>query len=269
MADTTCKHYLDKDFNAKDLVQTHFSLGTVSIVTENVIGPAKLLHEVFSSGLVKGDSLLVMGAGATVPPLLSAIKVFKNIYILDVSESSVNYFKQWLEKGAGAADWSSVSKLVCQLEGNAATLLGSAIGGWKDKEDGVRGAIKGVYTYNLSDGASNDSVVIPDVDCVLMVYFLHAISKTKEEFRVYLKTLTSWLKIGGNLVSFFPLNMSFYRVGSHKYFALTTDEKFVREELVNAGFVIKKEEMIPTSIKSDIVDYKNFYFVIAQKVRNP
>ncbi|XP_069802677.1 nicotinamide N-methyltransferase-like [Dendropsophus ebraccatus] len=260
MAATTYKHYHDEECDIKHLVESHFSAGSVSIREESMAEPTKRLHKVFSSGLVKGDSLLVMSVGAMVYPLFSASNVFSNIYVMDTTDASVKHFKQWLEKGDEATDWSDASKLVCQLEGNPDA--------WKEKEEQARRAVKGVFKYNLVDGCCNLSVVVPPVDCVLIAYHFNVSCKTKEDFKNSLKTFTSWLKIGGHLVLFIALNMTFYRVGHCKFTALTVDEKFVREEVTNAGFTIEKEEIIPTSIENDLVNYKNFFFLIAQKERN-
>ncbi|XP_069804187.1 nicotinamide N-methyltransferase-like [Dendropsophus ebraccatus] len=261
MANTSHKSYFDEEHNPKDLLESHFSQEDVEIIDETMKEPAKRLHEVFSSGLVKGKTLLNVSIGSMVYPLISASNFFSDIYVIDTTDASVNHFKQWLKKGDEATDWSFVFKLVCQLEGNPA--------GWKEKEEQVRRAIKRVDLYNPFDSACTDSVVLPQLDCVIMVFLLQVICKTKEDFRKNLKTFTSWLKIGGHLVSLFAINMTFYRVGEQKFSSLTMDEKFMREELANAGFEIVKEEILPTSIETDLVDYKNFYFSVVRKVRNP
>ncbi|XP_069804475.1 nicotinamide N-methyltransferase-like [Dendropsophus ebraccatus] len=257
---TALKHHHDKECCVKTLVESHFSHGDVSIIEEATVEPAKRLHEVFSSGLVKGDSLLAMNVGAMVYPLFSASNVFKNIYVVGVTESSVNHFKEWLEKGDKATDWSFAAKLVCQLEGNP--------DGWLEKEEQVRRAVKGVYVYNLFDDKPKDSVPIPPVDCLLSVFLFNVICQTKEDFMHNLKTFTSWLKIGGHLVFIITLNMTFYRVGEHKFSATTVDEMFVREAVTKAGFIIEKDEVMPTSVENDLVDYKNILFLVTKKVRN-
>ncbi|KAG8568488.1 hypothetical protein GDO81_014019 [Engystomops pustulosus] len=201
-----------------------------------------------------------MNVGGMIYPLFSASNIFKEIYVMDCTEASVKHFMQWLEKGHEATDWSFASKYVCQLEGNK--------DGWEEKEEQVRRAVKGVFKYDLFDTASNNLLVIPQMDCVVTVFLFNVISKTKEDFKKHLKNLTSWLKIDGHLVLFLTLNMTFYRVGDHKFHTLTVNEKCVREVVTNAGFVIEKEEVFSTSVKSDLVDYKNMFFLVARKVKN-
>ncbi|XP_056397732.1 nicotinamide N-methyltransferase-like [Hyla sarda] len=222
--------------------------------------PCRTWRAVNRRGHVKGDSLLEMGAAGMVFPLFSASNVFKNIYVMDTTNTSVRHIKKWLEKGDEATDWSHAAKLTCELEGNA--------DGWQEKEEQVRRAVKGVFRYNLSDEGSKESVPIPKVDCVLMVYFLNGVCRTKEDFKVNLKTFTSWLKVGGYLVFFIALNMTFFKIGDHKFSTLAVNEKFVRKAINNAGFVIEKDKIIPTSVESDNVDYEDLHFIVARKVKD-
>ncbi|KAM4016088.1 nicotinamide N-methyltransferase-like isoform 2-T2 [Anomaloglossus baeobatrachus] len=244
---------------AKDIIENHFSSGEISFIEENVGIPLKLLHDLFSSGKVKGDKMLDVSVAGVLFPIFSACDVFKKIYVMNFTDSSDIHFKTWLEKKEGATDWSFVSKRVCQLEGNA--------DGWREKEEQVRKAIEGVVKFDITTG-SVASVVLPQVDCVTCAYLFNTICHNKEDITRNLQILTSWLKVGGYLVFFIALNMSFYRVGQHKFVALTVDEKLAKESVTKAGFVIEKEEVIPTSVESDIVDYKNLLFLVARKERS-
>ncbi|KAM4015607.1 nicotinamide N-methyltransferase-like [Anomaloglossus baeobatrachus] len=259
MASDPLLDYTGELLQVKDFVESHFSYGEISIIEENVGALLKRLHDLFSSGKVKGDTLLDMSAGGVLFPIFSACDVFKKIYVMNFTDSSDIHFKKWLEKKEGATDWSFVSKRVCQLEGKA--------DGWQEKEEQVRKAIEGVVKFDITTG-SVASVVLPQVDCVMSAYLFNAICHNKEDITRNLKTLTSWLKVEGHLVFMIALNMSFYRVGQHKFAALTVDEKFVKESVTKAGFVIEKEEVIPTSVESDIVDYKNLLFLVARKERS-
>ncbi|XP_073513322.1 nicotinamide N-methyltransferase-like [Phyllobates terribilis] len=259
MASDTLLDYTDKNLHAKDLMESHFSNGDICFIEENVGAPLKLLHELFSSGQVKGDKLLDMSAEGALFQLFSASNVFKEMYVMNFIDSNNRHFKRWLEKEEGATDWSFVSKRVCQLEGN--------VDGWQEKEEQLRKAIVEVIKCDISAG-SVDSIVLPEVDCVTTAYLFNVICQTKEDIVKNLKTLTSCLKIGGYLVFLIALNMSFFRVGPHKFFALTVDDKSVKESVTKAGFVIEKEEVILTSVEKDIVDYKNLLFLVARKERN-
>ncbi|KAM4016091.1 nicotinamide N-methyltransferase-like isoform 1-T2 [Anomaloglossus baeobatrachus] len=259
MASNPLLEYSGEHHHAKNFIESHFSHGAVSVIEENVGAPLQWLHDLFSSGKVKGDTLLNMSITGVLFPIFSASNVFKKIYVMNFTDSCDKHFKAWLEKKEGATDWSFVSKRVCQLEGNEH--------GWQEKEEQVRKAIEGVVKFDLTAG-SVDSVDLPQVDCVMCAYLFNVICHNKEDITWDLKTLTSWLKVGGYLVFIIALNMSFYRVGQHKFRILTVDEQFVKESVTKAGFVIEKEEVIPTSLENDIVDFKNLLFLVARKERS-
>ncbi|KAM4016094.1 indolethylamine N-methyltransferase-like isoform 3-T4 [Anomaloglossus baeobatrachus] len=119
MASNPLLDYTGELLQVKDLIESHFSNGEISIIEENVGDPLKLLHDLFSSGKVKGDTLLNVSIAGVLFPIFSASNVFKKIYVMNFTDSCDKHFKTWLEKKEGATDWSFVSKRVCQLEGKA------------------------------------------------------------------------------------------------------------------------------------------------------
>ncbi|XP_066463523.1 nicotinamide N-methyltransferase-like [Eleutherodactylus coqui] len=259
MSYTILKNYFSKELNIKELVESHFAHEDVSIIKESMCEPMKRLHEVFSSGLVKGNRMLESSIGGIIYPLFPASNCFKEIHIIDVTDASVNQCKQWLENGDEATDWSFAAKFVSQLEGNE--------DGWKEKEEQVRSAVKGVFKYGLLDSNSKNSVAIPEVDCILTVFLFNVICQTKEDFKHNLKIFTSWLKVGGYLVFIFALNMTCYRVGDQLFSTLTVDNKFIRKVMTDTGYVIEKEEVIPTAKENDLTDYKDMVCIVAKRVR--
>ncbi|XP_066463533.1 nicotinamide N-methyltransferase-like [Eleutherodactylus coqui] len=254
---TILKHCLSEEWNAKDVLETHFSHEGVCHTEDSTVQPLKRLHELFSSGLVKGDIMLESSAGGMVSPLFLASKYFKEIYVMEFTDGSVNHFKQWLENSDESTDWSYGAKLVCGLEGNE--------DGWKEKEEEARRAVKGVFKYDLLDSNSKKSVAIPEVDCVLTVYQFNIICQTKEDFKHNMKILTSRLKVGGYMVILYALNMTFYQAGDHKFSSLTVDKKFIKKVMTDTGFEIVKEEVIPTVIEHDLTDCKDVAYIVARK----
>ncbi|XP_063775383.1 nicotinamide N-methyltransferase-like [Pseudophryne corroboree] len=250
---------ITSDFNAKEFVETHFSHGEIDIIEECMGQPVKILHELFSSGQMTGQILIDISVGAVIYQLLSASNVFKEIYVMEFTDANIKHFKKWLEKGEDATDWSFTSKLVCDRQGNR--------DGWQEPEEKVRRAIKNVVKWDIFKNSCIDPQLVPIADCVISLWIINVISKTKEEFQRNVKSFTSRLKIGGHLLLFTVLDMTYYRVGQHKHFILTVDEAFVRESVVNAGFVIEKTDLWNATVESDIVDYKHMLFILARKER--
>ncbi|KAG9463098.1 hypothetical protein GDO78_022442 [Eleutherodactylus coqui] len=117
MSYTSYKDYHAAELNFKELVESHFSHGDVSIIEESMCEPMKQLHDVFSSGLVKGNSMLALNIGGIIYPLFAA-KCFKEIHVVELTDASVKHFNQWLNNGDEATDWSFAAKFHSKLEGN-------------------------------------------------------------------------------------------------------------------------------------------------------
>ncbi|KAG9465173.1 hypothetical protein GDO78_018765 [Eleutherodactylus coqui] len=180
----------------------------------------------------------------------------KEIFMVKFTDHHRKHLKRWLEKKEGATDWSFVFQKVCELEGNRDK--------WQEKEAQVRKSIKGVIEW---DDFENSSVItqLPEVDCVLSLWKLNVVSKTKEELQRNLKKFTCSLKPGGQLILFTVVNMSYYKLGEQKFFVFKVDIDDIKESLNNAGFVIEEENYLPKKVITDIVDYEGLFFILARK----
>ncbi|XP_068128353.1 indolethylamine N-methyltransferase-like [Hyperolius riggenbachi] len=254
-----CKSYHDEALDAKVFVESHFSHGQIAMIEENVVFPLRVLHKLASKGVLKGSKMIDLSIGATAFQLFPVCNIYKEIYVMEFTDSNIEHFKLWLDKDEKATDWSFSAKRACQLEGNKQD--------WKKKEDQARQAVKGVFKWENCQTNPIDPKLVPEVDCVLSIYVLSVVCKTKEEFQNGLKNAVSRLKMGGHLVLFTPLNMSFYRVGKNRFFVLTMDEKTLQELVINAGFVIEKSGSMKSVEKCDLVDYSHMCYVLACKVK--
>ncbi|XP_066460919.1 nicotinamide N-methyltransferase-like isoform X2 [Eleutherodactylus coqui] len=257
MASSTLKHYYDEEFDPKLLDETHFSHGNIPIIEENVVYPVRILHELFCSGKVKGDTLLDVSIGGSVYQLMSASNCFKEIYVMNFTDCNINHFKKWLETEEDATDWSFVFKKVCEFEGNSDK--------WQEKEEQVKKAIKRVIKWENFENSAVKPQLLPTVDCVLSLWQLDGVSKTKEEYQSNMKKFTCSLRPGGQLILFSAVNMSHYMVGKHKFFILPLERDFIRESVTNAGFDIEKEDYLSRKVITDIVDYDGLLCILARK----
>ncbi|KAM9299253.1 nicotinamide N-methyltransferase-like [Gastrophryne carolinensis] len=257
MACQAHKYYQDEALSFKELVKTYFSEQCSTAIEQNLGFPLRMLHKLFSTGNVKADKALDISFGPAVFQLFSLSNKCKEIYVMQLTKDSMEHFKQWLEDEDQALDWSYAANRVCHLEGNRQT--------WKEKEDQTRRAIKGVYEWENYETIDIDPDLVPEVDLVLSTFCLPGISKTKEEFKRNLKRCTSRLKPGGHLVLIVPLNMSFYGVGTHRFFTLNLSETNLQELLIQEGFVITESEALPNADPCHNLDYSHLYFVLACK----
>ncbi|XP_075462661.1 nicotinamide N-methyltransferase-like [Ascaphus truei] len=259
MDSSLLKHYHHKEFNPKAFAETYFCDENFPLIDECMGFPLKKLHDTFSSGRVRGDTMIDISAGPNIYQLLSASDIFKEIIVLETTEPNIQEFEKWLKKDPGAADWSYAAKALCELEGNRED--------WQVKEDKVRRAVKQVVKWDVAKDNPLDPVVLPQVDCVLSLWCLNHISRDKEAYRSNLRKITSLLKIGGHLLLFGGLNMTYYMIGEHRFFILPYDKKFLREALSDAGYVIENMDVLPSRKGCDLVDYEHLGFVIARKER--
>ncbi|XP_063291742.1 indolethylamine N-methyltransferase-like [Pelobates fuscus] len=251
-------------------------------------------------GVVKGETLIDFSVGATASHLIPVCNGFKDIYVVEVNERNINEFEKWRQNKQDAVNFSYGAKVHHKLEGGrkkaVVTLLTNytssdsrsdrhkrsflvtdiqhlrALHGtasekreaWHMKEDKARQAIKGVIQWDIS----NDDQVpvdLPQADCILSLYLLNVISKDKDTYQRNLKKMTSRLKIGGSLLLFSPINMTFYIIDDHKFFVLPVDEDFVKQTVNNAGFVIEKVNVLPSKKSCDLVDYDSVIYLRCRK----
>ncbi|XP_068130592.1 indolethylamine N-methyltransferase-like [Hyperolius riggenbachi] len=252
------KSYHDEALDARDLVETYFSHGQVQMIEENVVFPLRYLHKWASKGLLKGSKMIDLSIGSAVFQLFPLCNIYKEIYVLEFTDSNIDHFKLWLNKKEGATDWSHAAKRACQLEGNRQD--------WKEKAYQVRRAVKGVFKWENYQTTPIDPTLVPEVDCILSVYLLHVACKTQEEFQNSLKNAVSRLKMGGHLVMFAAVNMSYYMVGQHRFLILNMDEKTLQELVIKTGFVIEESGLMKSAEKSDLLDYSYLCCLRARKV---
>ncbi|KAM9299252.1 indolethylamine N-methyltransferase-like [Gastrophryne carolinensis] len=212
------------------------------------------------SGKIKAEKTLDFSIASTIYQLLSLSNVCKEIYVVRVKDSSIENLNQWMENVDGATDWSYVTKRLCHLEGKGQD--------WQEKEEQLKSSIKGIYKWEQYETSDLDPSSVPEVDCVISLWMLKVISKSKEDFQKNLRKITFRLKIGGHLVLFHSLNMSFFWVGNNRYRALSMDETELQESVIKAGLVIEESFLIAGSKpSSDMVKYSHVCAILARKAK--
>ncbi|XP_075450975.1 nicotinamide N-methyltransferase-like [Ascaphus truei] len=251
------KHYHDEEFDPRTFLDTYFYNGTNDMFEEVVVFPITQLFKMFSSGRVRGETLLDVTIGPLAFHLLTACDYFKEINVIEFIDKNIREFEMWRNKEPGAADWSHAAKIVCELEGKSEE--------WPGKEDKARRAVKRVVKCDLTKDNPLEPVVLPQMDCLLCAFVLLVVSKDHQAYRTNLKKLASMLKIGGHMLLLGSYNETFYMLGEHKFFTLSCDEEFIREAVCDGGFIIENLEALPTKKSSNFSDYTHVTFLVARK----
>uniref|UniRef100_A0A7N5P5A8 Uncharacterized protein n=1 Tax=Ailuropoda melanoleuca TaxID=9646 RepID=A0A7N5P5A8_AILME len=123
------------EFDPKAYLE-YFHFGEGSVEDEFLEFILKWFCKIFTSGVLKGGTLIDIGSGPTIYQLLPACGSFESIIATDYLDRNCQEITKWLKNEPDAFDWSPVVKYVCQLEGNRETCA--------EKEAKLRRSIKQV-----------------------------------------------------------------------------------------------------------------------------
>ncbi|XP_063291695.1 nicotinamide N-methyltransferase-like [Pelobates fuscus] len=244
-----------KKFNPKEYYDSYYALDEGAMLEERTDFILRNLHEIFSSGVVKGNTLIDIGAGSAIFELLSACEVFTNIIISDFLEQNLTELKKWLKKDSNMLDWTPYVKFVCDLEGKSANL--------EEKEEKLRQTVKQVLKCDVLKKNPFEPLVLPPADCLIGCFCLESACKDMATYCNTLKSLKDLLKPGGHIIIQSALNGTFYYVGRKKFHPLTTTKKDIEKAVIEAGYEILK--FVVKQSRSHNSDYDSLYCVHARK----
>uniref|UniRef100_A0A1B8Y749 Uncharacterized protein n=1 Tax=Xenopus tropicalis TaxID=8364 RepID=A0A1B8Y749_XENTR len=232
------KDYHDEEFDPCCLFDTYIGDDKTISKKELLEDPLRFLYKLFSSGSVKGETLMNILFGASVCGNFVATDFFKDIIVLESSDCCMKALESWLRNEPGAAEQSHAAEFVCSLKGQSTE--------WKKQEEKTRRAIKRVVKWDIPHWV---------------------VSKDPDMYINLLKKLLSHLKIGGHLILMALINISYYTVGQHKFAALKCNEEFIQKALTEAGCSILSSETHKREFKSPMIDYESIAHFVCRKDR--
>ncbi|XP_031746603.1 nicotinamide N-methyltransferase isoform X1 [Xenopus tropicalis] len=253
------KDYHNEEFDPCCLFDTYVGDDKTISKKELLEGPLRFLYKLFSSGSVKGETLINISIGADVSKNFVAADFFKNIILLESSDCCMKAIESWIRNEPGAEDQSHAAEFVCSLIGQST--------GYKEQEEKARRAIKQVVKWDITKENPLGAVVLPQADCIVIVYHLEAICKDNDMYINVLKKLLSHLKIGGHLVMMAGINMSYYMVGQYKFAALNHNEELMQKAVTEAGCTVVSTETHRGKFKSPLIDYESVAYFVCRKDR--
>eukprot|EP00079_Xenopus_tropicalis_P031348 XP_017945119.1 PREDICTED: nicotinamide N-methyltransferase-like [Xenopus tropicalis] len=117
MSSTEQKHYLDEHLDACLLFDTYFGADKTIAKKEMLEDPMSFLYKLFSSGSVKGETLINLSVGSDVSKTFVAADFFKNIILLESSDCCIRAIESWIRNEPGAAEQSHAAEFACSLTG--------------------------------------------------------------------------------------------------------------------------------------------------------
>ncbi|KAM8927184.1 indolethylamine N-methyltransferase-like [Pelodytes ibericus] len=262
MNPSSLKHYHEHSVDSQFMFDTYFSSSADQQCIEEVLMfPINEFHKEAKSGRLKGDTLIDFSTGPNIIHLLPICKLFKDVIILEFNDQSLMDIQKWVNNEEGAFDWSHVSQLASELEGDRDN--------WKEKEEDLRRRIKRILKCDFTKENPTHPDVLQKADCVCNFYVLGHISKDLDEYCHNLKITSSMLKLGGRLLLTGGFNATFYMLGEHKYHILCFKEEEFRKAVRDCGFCIERLEVMDSKIQTDAFYFEKLFFIIAVKEREP
>ncbi|XP_069832248.1 nicotinamide N-methyltransferase-like [Dendropsophus ebraccatus] len=253
--------YPNHKVDTKRFLQDYFSQHVpYSVFKESTINMMRCFYNAVKSGLVSGKTLIDIGLGPIIVHLLSIYEFFEQISIVKFNDSDIRELELWRNNDPDAFNWSATSKHFREIKGMNSD-------GWEAEEEKLRGKIKEIKKWEVTEDNLTDSIQLPKADCVTSLWALELISKNDEDYRRNLRKYSNLIKLGGHLLLYTNISSTHFKIGANKFHLLPCDESFFRKVLSEGGLEIEQFENLGRVMGPDLVDHEAIVFIVARKVK--
>ncbi|XP_044134270.1 nicotinamide N-methyltransferase-like [Bufo gargarizans] len=258
MDSSTYKLYHKDCFDSREHLDAYFSDKDDMVFGEDsLLFPIEQLRKTFASGHIIGDILIDLSIGSIPHHLYSSCEFFKDIIVLKASDRCIMELKRWVDARTGAFDWNHAAKLHVDTEGSSDEL--------QEKNEKLKSAIHQIVKCDLEKPNITGLIVLPPADCVISAWLLDVVCKEKEDYIRYLSKFSGLLKPEGYLILIGVVDATFFQIKDDMFHIFNYDERFAREAVEGAGFVIDCCQVKERTAVSDLTDYKGIIFIAAHK----
>ncbi|XP_044138040.1 nicotinamide N-methyltransferase-like [Bufo gargarizans] len=258
MDSSTHKLYHKDCFNSRDYLDVYFSDEDEMVFREDtLLFPIENLRKTFALGHIKGEILIDISIGSIPHHLYSSCEFFKDIIVLKASDRCIMELKRWVDARTGAFDWSHAAKLHVDTEGNSDEL--------QEKNEKLKSAIHQIVKCDLEKPNITGLIVLPPADCIISAWLLDVVCKEQEDYIRCLSKLSGLLKPEGYLILIGILDATFFTNKKDRFHIFNYNERFAREAVEGAGFVIDCCQVKERTAVSDLTDYRRMIFIAAHK----
>ncbi|KAM9298999.1 nicotinamide N-methyltransferase-like [Gastrophryne carolinensis] len=257
MAKTT--YYQDGTIDHNNYLCTYFSpdCSDKEMFKEVVTFPTEELKKCSEAGLyIKNFS-----SGPVMFHLILLSRGFRHVIILEYNDSCITEVNKWLDdngdEGDDCFDWSHFSESFKDL-GEEGDL-------WKDKENALREKVTQVWKFDPKKENPVEPHKLPKADCIVSMYLIQQVSKTKEEFIQNLGKLATYLKDGGCLLLIGAFNKKYLKIGDQTIHCLTYDDSFLKTALEKNGLILEKLKKTKGPRKNQYTEYDSIYLAKIRK----
>ncbi|XP_044138043.1 nicotinamide N-methyltransferase-like [Bufo gargarizans] len=258
MDSSTYKLYHKDCFDSREHLDTYFSDKDDMVFGEDsLLFPIEQLKNTFALGNINGEILIDLSISSIPHHLYSCCEFFKDIIVLKASDRCIMELKRWVDARTGAFDWSHAAKLHVDTEGNSDEL--------QEKNEKLKSAIHQIVKCDLEKPNITGLIVLPPADCVISAGLLDVVCKEKEDYIRYLSKLSGLLKPKGHLILIGVVDATFFQIKEDRFHVFNYNERFAREAVERAGFVIDYCQVKERTAVSGLTDYSGTIFIAAHK----
>ncbi|XP_044138042.1 nicotinamide N-methyltransferase-like [Bufo gargarizans] len=258
MDSSTHKLYHKDSFDSRELLEVYFSdEDEIVFRDDTLLFPIESLRKTFASGHINGEILIDLSIGSIPHHLYSCCEFFKDIIVLKASDRCIMELKRWVNAHTGAFDWSHAAKLHVDTEGNSDEL--------QEKNEKLKSAIHQIVKCDLEKPNITGLIVLPPADCVISAWLLDAVCKEKEDYIRYLSKFSGLLKPEGHLILIGVVDATFFTNKKDRFHLFNYNERFAREAVEGAGFVIDCCQVKERTAVSGLTNYMGIIFIVAHK----
>uniref|UniRef100_V5HIM3 Putative nnmt/pnmt/temt family n=1 Tax=Ixodes ricinus TaxID=34613 RepID=V5HIM3_IXORI len=227
-------------------------------VGEGASAELEVLHDIFQSGLVQGNTLLDVGSGPVVTNVLLGSSRCNHIVMSDLVEANRLELKKWLNKDEDAIDWTFRAEKVAVVEGYTDLRKGAL-----EIIERTRLAVRKVVPCDVLEPGVLPEEHRQTFDVIISSGCLESATADHESFRKAVCNVGTLAKPGGLLVLLGAGGVKSYPVGDVDFAHANLTEKVIEEAIKDAGF--QMEIYHPHRI-GDFVENPNvFTFVLAAR----
>lgn len=181
--------------------------------------------------IVAPGRALVFGSGPTVHHLLPLAPHVREIHVADYLESNLDHVRRWLQRDAGAHDWTAFARHVLMREGLRTPT--------REQVDERERMVRCRVTRCLRGDAGRAWPLSVQgrrrYDVVLSCYCAESATGDRSVWRRYMRNILRLLAPGGLFITAGLRRCRSYVVGPHRYACADIDENDLAAALVDFG----------------------------------
>ncbi|OWF42601.1 indolethylamine N-methyltransferase-like [Mizuhopecten yessoensis] len=187
------------------------------------------MHETFSSGVIKGKSLLDIGTGPTTKSLVTSCMYVDEMYLSDINQQNRGILTDW---------WKSDETLEPEMT-DYILKKENASHSVDKRQNLMKKKIRGILPIDVrSENPLGKGDHPSQFDVITSWLCFGAAAQTAEAYCKVVQNVASLLKVGGHLIVMDFFNNEHYNVGNFKFLCASLSQDEIEHIFTICGFCI-------------------------------